>query len=49
MIKPKDRTKKKLLKQWKQYLSNSRLTPEQQNKRAKEFTRKGMRPYEHDN
>lgn len=36
--------KKKLLTEWKQYLSNSRLTPEQQIKRAKEFTRKGMKP-----
>lgn len=34
---------KKLLSQWKRYLVNSRLTPEQQNKRAKEFTRKGMK------
>ena len=40
---------KKLLAEWKRYLADSRLTPEQQNKRAKEFTRKGMKPYEHDN
>lgn len=35
---------KKLLKEWKQHLTNSRLTPKEQNKRAREFTRKGMRP-----
>jgi len=37
---------KKLLKEWKQHLAQTRLTVEQQNKRAKEFTRKGMRPNE---
>lgn len=35
---------KKLLKQWKAYLADSRLSPEEQSKRAKEFTRKGMKP-----
>jgi hypothetical protein len=34
---------KKLLSQWKSYLANSRLTPQEQSKRAKEFTRKGMK------
>jgi len=34
---------KKLLAEWKRYLANSRLTPEEQNKRAREFTRKGMK------
>jgi hypothetical protein len=38
---------KKLLLEWKRHLADSRLTPEQQNKRAKEFTRKGMKvPYD---
>lgn len=40
----KDKSKSQLFKQWKQRLSNTRLTPEQQIKRAKEFTRKGMKP-----
>jgi len=35
----------KLFKLWKVHLSNSRLTPEQQIKRAKEFARKGMKPH----
>jgi len=39
----------KLLKRWKLYLRDSRLAPREQAKRAKEFTRKGMKPYEHDN
>ena len=37
---------KKLLKQWKQHLSNSKLNNKDINKRAKEFTRKGMIPNE---
>ena len=37
--------KSKLYALWKQHLSlNSRLTEQQQIKRAKEFTRKGMKP-----
>lgn len=35
---------KKLLKQWKAYLTDSRLSPEEQARRAKEFTRKRMKP-----
>jgi len=46
MNKTKDKTKKKLLKRWKQYLSDSRLSPQEQSKRAREFTRKGMKPNE---
>jgi len=34
---------KKLLKAWKRYLADSRLTPDEQNRRAREFTRKGMK------
>ena len=34
---------KKLLLEWRRHLADSRLTPEQQVKRAKEFTRKGMK------
>ena len=37
---------KKLLKEWKEYLSFSRLSEKDINKRAKEFTRKRMRPNE---
>ena len=37
---------KKLLREWKQHLSYSKLTIREQNKRAKEFTRKGMKPNE---
>jgi hypothetical protein len=37
---------KRLLKEWKQHLANSRLSTKEQNKRAREFTRKGMRPNE---
>lgn len=37
---------KKLYKQWKKYLSNSRLTYEEQLRRAREFSRKGMKPNE---
>lgn len=37
---------KKLLREWKQHLSYSRLSERDINKRAKEFTRKGMRPNE---
>lgn len=47
MAKPsKDKDKAKLYKQWKQYLSNSRLTEEEVVRRAKSFTKKGMRPNE---
>ena len=35
---------KKLVKEWKEYLSQSRLSDKDVVKRAKEFTRKGMRP-----
>ena len=34
------RKKKKLHKQWKLYLADSRLTPEEQKRRAKIFTHK---------
>jgi hypothetical protein len=37
---------KKLLRDWKQHLANSKLSPKLQNKRAREFTRKGMNPNE---
>jgi hypothetical protein len=42
----KDKTKAKLYKQWKQYLSNSRLSEEEIVRRAKSFTKKGMKPEE---
>jgi len=42
----KDKTKSKLYKQWKQYLSNSRLSEEEIVRRAKSFTKKGMKPNE---
>jgi hypothetical protein len=42
----KDKTKAKLYKQWKRYLSDSRLTEEEIVRRAKSFTKKGMRPEE---
>jgi hypothetical protein len=35
---------KKLLNEWKAFLANTKLTQKDQIKRAKEFTRKGMRP-----
>ena len=38
---------KKLLREWKQHLANSRLSDRDLNKRAREFTRKGMKPNEH--
>lgn len=34
---------KKLLREWRRYLADSRLTPEEQSRRAREFTRKGMK------
>jgi len=37
---------KKLYKQWKRYLSDSRLDENTITKRAKTFTRKGMKPDE---
>lgn len=48
-LKKKELTKKdnkKLVKEWKEYLSQSRLSDKDVVKRAKEFTRKGMRPNE---
>jgi len=44
MFKSKKENSKKLLKEWKQFLSVSKLSEKDINKRAKEFTRKGMRP-----
>jgi hypothetical protein len=38
-----ERKKKKLRKKWKTYLSDSRLSPEEQKRRAKVFTRRGMK------
>jgi len=38
--------KAKLYKQWKRYLSNSRLSEEDLVRRAKSFTKKGMKPNE---
>lgn len=35
---------KKLVKEWKEHLSQTRLSSKDVVKRAKEFTRKGMRP-----
>ena len=35
---------KKLLREWKKHLANSRLSDRDLNKRAREFTRKGMKP-----
>lgn len=43
---PKDKSKAKLYKQWKQYLSNSRLSDDEIVRRAKSFTKKGMKPNE---
>jgi hypothetical protein len=37
---------KKLLREWKQHLSTSKLNDRDLNKRAREFTRKGMKPNE---
>lgn len=48
-LKKKELTKKdnkKLVKEWKEYLSQSKLSDKDVVKRAKEFTRKGMRPNE---
>ena len=42
----KNKTKAKLYKQWKRYLSDSRLSEEEIVRRAKSFTKKGMRPNE---
>jgi hypothetical protein len=41
---PKDKTKAKLYKQWRRYLSDSRLSEDEIVRRAKSFTKKGMRP-----
>lgn len=38
---------KKLMLAWKLHLAESRLTPDQQIRRAKEFTRKGMKAPNH--
>lgn len=38
-----DRKKKKLHKEWKKYLDDSRLSSEEQKRRAKDFTRRGMK------
>jgi hypothetical protein len=46
MSKTPKEEQKKLFKEWKQHLQNSRLTEQQQIKRAKEFSRKGMKPKE---
>lgn len=35
---------KKLLKEWKEHLSFGKLSERDVNKRAKEFTRKGIKP-----
>jgi hypothetical protein len=43
---PKDKTKAKLYKQWRRYLSDSRLSEDEIVRRAKSFTKKGMRPNE---
>lgn len=43
---PKDKRKAKLYKQWKRYLSNSRLNEDEIVRRAKSFTKKGMKPNE---
>ena len=43
---PKDKSKAKLYKQWKRYLSDSRLSEEEIVRRAKSFTKKGMKPNE---
>jgi len=37
---------KKLLREWKEHLATSKLSERNISKRAKEFTRKGMRPNE---
>lgn len=39
----KNKHRAKQYKKWKRYLSDSRLTDDQVIKRAKEFTRKGMK------
>jgi|TARA_B110000503_G_scaffold91758_1_gene138485 hypothetical protein len=46
MSKTPKEEQKKLFKEWKQHLSGSRLNEQQQVKRAKEFSRKGMKPKE---
>lgn len=42
----KDKYKSKLYKKWKLYLSNSRLSEDEIVRRAKSFTKKGMKPNE---
>lgn len=38
-----DRKKKKLHKEWKKYLTDSKLSSEEQKRRAKDFTRHRMK------
>lgn len=45
MAKP-SKSKAKLYKQWKRYLSDSRLSHDEIIRRAKSFTKKGMKPDE---
>ena len=45
----KNKGKAKLYKQWKRYLSDSRLSEEDIVRRAKNFTKKGMKPNEQQN
>jgi len=40
------KNKAKLYRQWKLYLSNSRLSHDEIIRRAKNFTKKGMKPHE---
>lgn len=40
----KDKSKAKLFRQWKDFLSNSRLSESEIVRRAKSFTKKGMKP-----
>lgn len=44
----RNKTKAKLYKQWKLYLSDSRLSEDEIVRRAKSFTKKGMRPNDAD-
>lgn len=46
ILSKKNKKQAKLYKQWKRYLSDSRLSDEEIVRRAKTFTRKGMRPNE---
>jgi len=42
----KNKKQAKLYKQWKRYLSDSRLNEDEIVRRAKSFTKKGMKPNE---